>query len=74
MKAKTWWITNSVLLIIFILMAVFMMLRKVDGAGVVQNFQTRIASVSVLGVMLLIIIVVETILLLVSKRRRHKKL
>lgn len=68
MKRRTWWITNLVLIVIFAAMALFLMLRKVDGSGAVQTMPNRLAAETVLGVVFLIVIIIQLILLRFVKK------
>lgn len=41
---KAWKISGSILLAIFILVAIFLLFRGIDGAGVVQTVQLKLVN------------------------------
>ena len=49
MKVKTWWIINVVWVILFAALTIWIMVRKIDGAGVQQSFPIKMMSLSIIG-------------------------
>ncbi|WP_057826394.1 DUF3923 family protein [Lentilactobacillus sunkii] len=68
MKRRAWWITNLILIVIFAAIALFLMLRKVDGSGAVQTMSNRLAAEVVLGIVFLIVSIIQLVLLRFVKK------
>lgn len=64
MKMKIWWALNIVWLFIFAAGAIFIGVRKVDFAGVVQTPEIKMVSFIILGVAFLIVVLFQLILLI----------
>ncbi len=64
MKMKIWWAINFVWLVIFAAVAIFIGVRKVDFAGVVQTSEIKMISFIILGVAFLIVVLFQLILLI----------
>jgi spore maturation protein SpmA len=47
---KLWWSINIIWIVIIVSGAIYMMVRKVDGAGVVQTMPLRLVSLAILAV------------------------
>lgn len=58
---KIWWLLNIVWLIIFAAGAIFIGVRKVDGAGAVQTPEIKMLSFGILAVVFLFIILFQLI-------------
>ena len=58
-------------LILFILLAIFIMMRHVDGAGVVQTMPIKLINLAVLAVFALIVLVGHLIWLLIVRKRQN---
>lgn len=56
---KIWWLLNIVWLIIFATGAVFIGVRKVDGAGAVQTPEIKMLSFGILAVVFLFVILFQ---------------
>lgn len=54
---KVWKISGSIVLILFIVISIFLCVRKVDGAGVVQTPEMRNITLIIWGVFGLIILI-----------------
>lgn len=63
MKMRTWWFINIVWLFIFAVGAIFIGVRKVDGAGVVQSPEIRMVSFAILGIVFIIVVLIQLIFL-----------
>lgn len=61
---KIWWVINIVWLFIFAAGAIFIGVREVDYAGVVQTPEVRMVSFIVLGIAFLIVALFQLILLI----------
>ncbi|WP_057744202.1 DUF3923 family protein [Liquorilactobacillus capillatus] len=66
---KLWSLANIFWLIVFVAMEIFILLRKVDGAGTVQDSTSRFVSSVVLLVFFVIIAVVQFVIRLLLRKR-----
>lgn len=57
--------------ILFILLAIFIMMRYVDGAGVVQTMPIKLIKLVVLAVFALIVLIGHIIWLLIVRKRQN---
>ena len=64
-------ISSVIWLILFILLAIFIMMRHVDGAGVVQTMPIKLINLAVLAVFALIVLVRHLIWLLIVRKRQN---
>ena len=64
-------ISSVIWLILFILLAIFIMMRHVDGAGVVQTMPIKLINLAVLAVFALIVLVGHLIWLLIVRKRQN---
>ena len=67
---KAWKISGSIVLLLFIAIIVFLCVRKVDGAGVVQTPEMRNITLIIWGVFGLIILIGYLIWLAVLKHNK----
>lgn len=67
---KVWKISGSIVLILFIVISIFLCVRKVDGAGVVQTPEMRNITLIIWGVVGLIILICYLIWLAVLKHSK----
>lgn len=67
---KAWKISGSIVLILFIVISIFLCVRKVDGAGVVQTPEMRNITLIIWGVFGLIILIGYLIWLVVLKHSK----
>ena len=67
---KAWKISGSIVLILFIVISIFLCVRKVDGAGVVQIPEMRNITLIIWGVFGLIILIGYLIWLAVLKHSK----
>ncbi|QTQ40699.1 DUF3923 family protein [Lactobacillus taiwanensis] len=67
---KAWKISRSIVLILFIVISVFLCVRKVDGAGVVQTLEMRNITLIIWGVFGLIVLIGYLIWLTVLKHNK----
>lgn len=58
-----WWAINIVWLIIFAVGAIFIGVREVDGAGVVQTPEIKLISFAVLGIVFIVVVLFQLIFL-----------
>lgn len=61
---KIWWALNIVWLFIFAAGAIFIGLREVDFAGVVQTLEVRMVSFIILGILFLFVVLFQLMLLI----------
>lgn len=64
MSMKIWWALNIVWLFIFAAGAIFIGLREVDFAGVVQTPEVRMVSFIILGILFLFVVLFQLMLLI----------
>ncbi len=67
---KAWKISGSIVLILFIVISIFLCVRKVDGAGVVQTPEMRNITLIIWGIFGLIILIGYLIWLAVLKHSK----
>ncbi|MCQ5245483.1 MULTISPECIES: DUF3923 family protein [Lactobacillus] len=67
---KAWKISGSIVLILFIVISIFLCVRKIDGAGVVQTPEMRIITLIIWGVFGLIILISYLIWLAILKHSK----
>lgn len=72
-RMKAWWFSNLIIAIIFGLMTVFLMIRRVDGAGAIQTPGAKLASLMVLGVVFLFVVFIQLMVLFGIQRRKPKR-
>jgi hypothetical protein len=58
-----WWAINIVWLIIFAVGAIFIGVRKVDAAGVVQTPEIKMISFAILGIVFIVVVLFQLIFL-----------
>lgn len=63
LKMGIWWLINIVWLLIFAVGAIFIGVRKVDGAGAVQTPEIRMVSFVILGIIFIIVVLIQLIFL-----------
>lgn len=61
---KIWWALNIVWLFIFAAGTIFIGLREVDFAGVVQTPEVRMVSFIILGILFLFVVLFQLMLLI----------
>ncbi|MEY9974460.1 hypothetical protein ABH966_004871 [Lysinibacillus sp. RC46] len=64
MSMKIWWALNIVWLFIFAAGAIFIGVREVDYAGVVQTPEVRMVSFIILGIVFLFVVLFQLMLLI----------
>ena len=67
---KAWKLSGSIVLILFIVISIFLCVRKIDGAGVVQTPEMRIITLIIWGVFGLIILISYLIWLAILKHSK----
>jgi len=65
---KTWWGFNFFWLLMFAIGTFWILIRKVDSAGVTQTPQTRLVSLLVLAIFLVLIVICQTVIYLSLKK------
>ncbi|MEH6944941.1 DUF3923 family protein [Bacillus sp. JJ722] len=73
MKMKTWWITNAVWIVILGALGLFLGLRQVDGAGVIQTPEVRMMSFTIYGEIVIAIVIIQLILLFFVKKNENNQ-
>lgn len=58
-----WWAINIVWLIIFAVGAIFIGVREVDAAGVVQTPEIKMISFAILGIVFIVVVLFQLIFL-----------
>lgn len=72
MKSKKIWLANLIGLLICLGIALWLYWRPVDGSGLVESSQTKVAALLVFGTFVGLVIVIELMVLALRKlRRRH---
>ncbi|CAJ1196502.1 hypothetical protein CPR19092_LGOLGGFK_01859 [Companilactobacillus paralimentarius] len=66
---KVWWGINIAWLVLFIVGAIFLLNRRIDGAGTIQTPTVRMVSLAVLGGFFIFICLCQLIVLLFIKRK-----
>ncbi|HIY91993.1 DUF3923 family protein [Companilactobacillus sp. HBUAS56275] len=66
---KIWWGVNFTWLILFAIGTIYLLNRKIDGAGAVQSPQIRMVSLAVLGGFFIFVCLCQLIVLFFVKRR-----
>lgn len=66
---KIWWGVNFTWLILFVIGTIYLLNRKIDGAGAVQSPQIRMVSLAVLGGFFIFVCLCQLIVLFFVKRR-----
>ncbi len=61
---KIWWALNTVWLFIFAAGAIFIGVREVDYAGVVQTPEVKMISFIILGIVFLFVVLFQLLLLI----------
>ncbi|MGE6261325.1 DUF3923 family protein [Heyndrickxia sporothermodurans] len=72
MKMKIWWFINIVWLFIFATGAVFIGVRKVDGAGAVQTPEIRMISFAILGIVFIIVVLIQLVFLYFARKNKTR--
>lgn len=67
---KLWWTTSLLWLVLFGATAIFIGVRKVDGAGAVQTPQLRVVAFIVLGVAFVLMLLCQLIFLYFVRKRK----
>lgn len=74
MGMKIWWATNIVWLFIFGALGVFIGVRGIDGAGMVQTPEIRLISFGVLGISFIFVVLIQLIFLYFVKKTSKNNL
>lgn len=61
MKNKLWWIINGVLGFLIASGSIWILIRRVDGAGHVEDVGSRLLAIGMLGVLFVCIVIVELV-------------
>lgn len=70
MRVRSWWIINVIWLVIFVITTIFILIRKVDGAGAVQTMSTKWLALAVLGIFFILVLICQLIVYLVIRNRQ----
>lgn len=74
MGMKIWWATNIVWLFIFGALGIFIGVRGIDGAGMVQTPEIRLISFGVLGIAFIFVVLIQLIFLYFVKKTSKNNL
>lgn len=66
---KAWKISGLIWIILFVITAVFIMFRKVDGAGMVQTPQIKLVTIGILTICAVLVLIPYIIWYLYLKRK-----
>lgn len=69
MKMIIWWVINIVWVFIFAVGAIFIGVRKVDGAGAVQTPEIRMVSFAILGIAFLFVLLIQLVFLYFARKK-----
>ena len=67
---KLWWATSLLWLALFGATAVFIAVREVDGAGVVQTPELRLITFAILGVAFVFVLLCQLVFLYFARKRK----
>ena len=67
---KLWWVTSLLWLVLFGAAAMFIAVRKVDGAGLEQTPGLRLVAFIVLGVAFVFILLCQLVFLYFARKRK----
>lgn len=67
---KLWWTTTLLWLVLFGATAIFIGVRKVDGSGLEQTPELRLAAFIVLGVAFVFILLCQLVFLYFARKRK----
>lgn len=70
MQIRSWWIINVIWLAVFLITTIFILIRKVDGAGVVQTMPAKEIALAVLGIFFILVLICQLIMYLVIRKRQ----
>jgi len=61
-----WWVANIFWMMLFAAGTLFVFMRKVDGAGVVQTFETKLVSFIVLAIAFIFPLIIQIIWMIIN--------
>ena len=67
---KLWWATSLLWLALFGATAVFIVVRDVDAAGVVQTPELRLIAFAILGVAFVFVLLCQLVFLYFARKRK----
>ncbi|MDV7718449.1 DUF3923 family protein [Pediococcus ethanolidurans] len=70
MQIRSWWIINVIWLAVFLITTIFILIRKVDGAGVVQTMPAKGIALAVLGIFFILVLICQLIVYFVIRKRQ----
>lgn len=68
-RMKVWWGINIAWLVLFVASAIYLLNRRIDGAGVIQNPTIRMVSLAVLGGCFIFVCLCQLLVLFFIKRK-----
>lgn len=68
---RGWWVSLIIKIQILGGLGIFVMLRQVDGAGVVQTLPAKLASLAVVGILAVVVIGIQLLILIPIRRKRQ---
>ncbi|WP_080873821.1 DUF3923 family protein [Oceanobacillus timonensis] len=68
---KIWWMTSISWLLLFIVAAIVIGVRNVDGTGVVQTPELRLFAFIVLGGFFVVVLIGQLVFLYFARKRKH---
>ncbi|KRL87713.1 DUF3923 family protein [Lactobacillus kalixensis] len=66
---KAWKISGLIWIILFVITAIFIMVRKVDGAGVVQTTEIKLVTLGILAICAVLVAIPYIIWYIYLKRK-----
>ena len=69
---KVWWLTSLLWIVLFGAISIFIWVREVDGSGLVQTPELRLAALAVLAVLFLFILICQLVFLFFALKSRNK--
>ena len=66
---KAWKISGLIWIILFVITAIFIMVRKVDGAGVVQTREIKLVTLGILAICAVLVAIPYIIWYIYLKRK-----
>lgn len=67
---KLWWTSTLAWLVLFAATAIFIAVREVDGSGLEQTSETRLAAFIVLGVAFVFIALCQVVFLYFARKKK----
>jgi transcriptional regulator with XRE-family HTH domain len=69
MKSKTWWLVNGIFGLLVVSGVLWILCRRIDGSGHVENTGSRLLALGVLGIVVVGVLLVELVVYLVTRQQ-----